>query len=53
MLHPVLRSIHPNDYFGWKHFAEAEHPEPWDEFAWFQLDIGIEEDEARLSLKFS
>ncbi len=45
MLQPELRGIRPNDYSGWEHFAAAEHPEPWDEFAWFQLDIGLEGEE--------
>ena len=42
MLRPELRHISPNDYDGWQAFAAAEHPEPWDEFAWFVLDIGLE-----------
>src|SRR5262249_44851267 len=42
MLRPELRHISPNDYDGWEAFAAAEHPEPWDEFAWFVLDIGLE-----------
>ncbi len=42
MLRPELRGVRPNDYLDWQHFVAAEHPEPWDEFAWFQLDIGPE-----------
>jgi len=42
MLRPELRRIIPNDYDGWEAFAAAERPEPWDEFAWFVLDIGLE-----------
>jgi hypothetical protein len=43
MLHPVLRHISPNDYDSWEAFCAAEHPEPWDEYAWFVLDIGLED----------
>jgi Immunity protein 8 len=42
MLRPDLRQISPNDYDSWDAFAAAEHPEPWDEFAWFVLGIGLE-----------
>jgi hypothetical protein len=42
MLRAELRDIRPNDYEDWKAFAAAEHPEPWDEFAWFVLEIGAE-----------
>jgi hypothetical protein len=42
MLRPELRQISPNDYDTWEAFAAAEHPEPWDEFASFVLDIGLE-----------
>jgi hypothetical protein len=42
MLRAELRHISPNDYDSWESFAAAEHPEPWDEFAWFVLDIGLE-----------
>jgi Immunity protein 8 len=44
MLRPELRWISPNDYRSWEEFASAEHPEPWDEFGWFVLDIGVEGD---------
>jgi hypothetical protein len=42
VLHPELQHISPNDYASWEAFAAAEHPEPWDEFAWFVLSIGLE-----------
>ena len=42
MLKPELCQIQPNHYTSWDDFAAAEHPEPWDEFAWFELDIGVE-----------
>jgi hypothetical protein len=42
MLRPELQDISPNDYASWDAFAAAEHPEPWDEFTWFHLEIGLE-----------
>jgi hypothetical protein len=42
MLRAELRHISPNAYDNWDAFAAAEHPEPWDEFGWFVLDIGVE-----------
>jgi hypothetical protein len=41
MLSAELRHISPNDYDDWEAFAAAEHPEPWNEFGWFVLDIGL------------
>jgi len=41
MLRPELCAIHPNDHDGWAAFATAGHSEPWDEFAWFVLDVGL------------
>jgi Immunity protein 8 len=37
-----LRHISPNEFPDWQSFASAAHPEPWDEFGWFVLDIGVE-----------
>jgi hypothetical protein len=42
MLRATLLQISPNDYQSWEAFAAAEHPEPWDEFGWFVLDIGVD-----------
>lgn len=42
MIRAELRHISPNDYDSWEAFAAAEHPEPWDEFGWFVLSIGVE-----------
>jgi hypothetical protein len=42
MLHPELRHISPNDYDSWEAFAAVKRPEPWDEFGWFILDVGLE-----------
>jgi hypothetical protein len=42
MLKPELCHIKPNHYPSWDDFAAAEHPEPWNEFAWFELTIGVE-----------
>lgn len=42
MLIPELCDISPNHFPSWEDFAAAEHPEPWDEFAWFELTIGVE-----------
>src|SRR5438067_13882698 len=41
MMRAELRHISPNDYASWEAFAAAEHSEPWDEFGWFVLDIGL------------
>lgn len=41
MLRPELCAIHPNDHDGWAAFATTGHSEPWDEFAWFVLDVGL------------
>ena len=45
MVRPALRHISPNDYLNWEAFATADHSEPWDEFGWFVLDIGLEGEE--------
>jgi hypothetical protein len=45
MLHPVLNHISPNDYDNWDAFAAAPHAEPWDQFGWFVLDVGVEGEE--------
>jgi len=42
MLRVELRHISPNDYDSWEAFAASEHPEPWDDFGWFVLGIGLE-----------
>ena len=42
MLRAELREISPNDYFGWEAFASSDRPEPWDDFGWFVLSIGVE-----------
>ena len=42
MIRAELRHISPNDYQNWEEFAAVEHPQPWDEFGWFILDIGAE-----------
>ena len=42
MLRAELREISPNDYFGWEPFASSDRPEPWDDFGWFVLSIGVE-----------
>jgi hypothetical protein len=41
MLQAELRDISPNDFEGWEAFAQADHPEPWDEYGWFVLSIGL------------
>jgi hypothetical protein len=51
MLRPELRYISPNDYHNWEAFCTAEHAEPWDEFAWFHLDIGLEGEEGTTSFQ--
>lgn len=42
MLKPELYDIKPNHYPSWDDFAAAKLSEPWDECAWFELDIGVE-----------
>jgi hypothetical protein len=42
MLRAELRQIRPNAYESWEAFAASAHPEPWDQFSWFVLDIGVE-----------
>jgi hypothetical protein len=39
-----LRHISPNDFLDWECFAAAERAEPWDDFGWFSLSIGLERD---------
>ena len=41
MFRAELRHVSPNDYASWDTFAAAPHPEPWDEFGWFVLEIGV------------
>ena len=46
MLPLEIQYIGLHDYDDWNAFARAGHPCPWDEYAWFALDIGIEGKEA-------
>jgi hypothetical protein len=42
MLRAELRHISPNAYPDWDAFASSERREPWDDFGWFELNIGLE-----------
>jgi hypothetical protein len=42
MLRAELRHIRPNDYVSWDAFAFSQRSEPWNDFGWFELDIGLE-----------
>jgi hypothetical protein len=42
MVRPELHDISPNDYESWEAFAAVKRPEPWDDFGWFVLHVGLE-----------
>jgi hypothetical protein len=41
-----VQSICPNDFDGWQGFLEYKSPDPYDDFSWFTLTIGLVGEEA-------
>ena len=37
-----LQGIDPNDFLGWDEFTQYEAADPYDDFAWFTLTIGVD-----------
>ena len=40
------KDISPNDHLGWDEFAQRESPDPYDDFGWFHVTVGLMGDDA-------
>lgn len=41
MIQAAVQSICPNDFDGWAEFELYDSPDPYDDFSWFTLTIGL------------
>lgn len=41
----VLKGISPNDFLSWEEFRRYSSPDPWDDFGWFTLDVGADDED--------